>query len=799
MTQSTICLAILIKPHTSISTQALFSVKPFIDHWVVCSQVPTTNDKRAIRNALVGLPGQFLSHDLLHYGDAKNRLIGEAQKRADWVLLLDLEEQLVTMEQSPDLPKSASVGLLDVHRGRTVRVEPRLFRHDCKINYSYPAAERLSLEGLESTFVQSFSIHNDSDKTAWAKDNVANRFLLDAVLGQFDVNPTMSLAIGEIELSSGQLELALSHFERVIASSSNDAVRWMAHYLSGGICQASNELDVAIKHWYSAFELYPTRAEPLLRMAELHYQERDYATANLLAQQASNMVPPQQVDYYEPEVYHFSPRMLRARALFKMGDDDQSIELLNSLMVESVSLSQSAQIKALLEQASRRTLKINQSDATEFISSSETKFSKPKLTIGMATHDDYDGVYFSIMSIVLYHQDYLDQIEILVVDNNPSSKHGESVRGLVSRVPQARYISAQEYRGTAIRERIFQEAYGDYVLCIDCHVFLHQGVIGKLIEYFEQAPNSLDLLHGPIFYDNHDDYSTHMTPEWMEGFFGRWGVDQQGFDQANEPFEIAMQGLGLFACVKANWPGFNLKFRGFGGEEGYIHEKVRQCGGRVLCLPFLRWSHRFDRPNAPTYLNSWNDRIRNYLIGWTELGMDVEPVLQHFADLLGEQALSEVYTKFLVEYASPLWHFDTICVHSPVLFEEPILSGFGIQKRVQNTVTQQEILDFLVLAIEKKLPNLVIVKSLVEDQIEFEFSLSQVESQLYKLFRQFSGDTVFSKGVTHLVSLDKFELAIIPRSAFAKSRDSIAQSSNASLLSLEGTLIDIPTMRLVRT
>ena len=44
---------------------------------------------------------------------------------------------------------------------------------------------------------------------------------------------------------------------------------------------------------------------------------------------------------------------------------------------------------------------------------------KPKLTIGMATFDDYHGVYFSIQALRMYHPEVIDDIEILVVDNNP--------------------------------------------------------------------------------------------------------------------------------------------------------------------------------------------------------------------------------------------------------------------------------------------------------------------------------------------------------------------------------------------
>ena len=70
--------------------------------------------------------------------------------------------------------------------------------------------------------------------------------------------------------------------------------------------------------------------------------------------------------------------------------------------------------------------------------------------------------------------------------------------------------------------------------------------------------------------------------------YGRWDDNGQAQDPDAEPFDIPMQGMGLFACRRAAWPGFNPGFRGFGGEEGYIHEKFRQAGGRTLCLPFMK-------------------------------------------------------------------------------------------------------------------------------------------------------------------------------------------------------------------
>ncbi len=133
--------------------------------------------------------------------------------------------------------------------------------------------------------------------------------------------------------------------------------------------------------------------------------------------------------------------------------------------------------------------------------------------------------------------------------------------------------------------------------------------------------------------DNLKALDTHWRPQWSAGMLGKWDYDARGADPSAPPFEIPMQGLGVFACRKEAWPGFNPRLRGFGGEEGYIHEKFRQRGGRVFCLPFLRWLHRFDRPLAPPNWVSWDDRIRNYLIAHDELGHDPSAAIAHFEEL----------------------------------------------------------------------------------------------------------------------------------------------------------------------
>ncbi len=278
------------------------------------------------------------------------------------------------------------------------------------------------------------------------------------------------------------------------------------------------------------------------------------------------------------------------------------------------------------------------------------KLAKKKLCIGMATYDDYDGVYFSAQAIRLYHPEVADDTEIMVLDNHPTGKCANDLKVLDSKIKNYRYIPVVEKTGTAIRDMIFENANADYVLCIDCHVFIEPGSIKKLIDYFDVNPQCNDLLQGPMYSDNLKDLSTHFKPVWNKGMYGIWGTDQRAEHVDAPVFEIPMQGLGLFACSKESWPGFNKKFRGFGGEEGYIHEKFRQAGGKILCLPFLRWMHRFARPMGVPYPINWQDRIRNYLIGFTELGLDTQPIIEHFNDHLNESVTADVVKAFENEF-----------------------------------------------------------------------------------------------------------------------------------------------------
>lgn len=254
-----------------------------------------------------------------------------------------------------------------------------------------------------------------------------------------------------------------------------------------------------------------------------------------------------------------------------------------------------------------------------------------KLTIGMATYDDYDGMYFTIQSIRMYHSEIIDEIEFIIIDNNPYGKHAKAIKEFVKSISQpARYIPFSEYSSAFLKGKVFEYANTPYVLILDCHVLLEKGSIKKLINFFDAGKDCGNILHGPLLYDGLKNISTHFELKWRGQMWGTWATDKRGGDINGDPFEIPAQGMGLFSCRKDAWVGFNPRFRGFGGEEGYIHEKYRKFGKKAICLPFLRWVHRFGRPGGVPFRCVTQDRIKNYFIGFEELGLDTGPIYDHF-------------------------------------------------------------------------------------------------------------------------------------------------------------------------
>lgn len=246
------------------------------------------------------------------------------------------------------------------------------------------------------------------------------------------------------------------------------------------------------------------------------------------------------------------------------------------------------------------------------------------LTVVMATYREFDLLWATLAGLRANHQVPFD---IVVQDNSPElDPRARSSTLAVG----GRYFHRPDLTGTsASRDSAIRFARTPWVLCIDAHILFEEGAIRRLIEYLETRAQPNEIITGPLINDDGRVGGTHWKQNHPPGLWGVWDVDPRLADPDGEPGEIPMQGLGVFCVNREFWPGFNPLNRGFGGEEGIIHETYRQLGGKAVCLPSLRWRHKFrdisgwDKNPVPYPLHL-EDHVWNLLVGHRELGIEAK-------------------------------------------------------------------------------------------------------------------------------------------------------------------------------
>lgn len=245
-----------------------------------------------------------------------------------------------------------------------------------------------------------------------------------------------------------------------------------------------------------------------------------------------------------------------------------------------------------------------------------------RYTIGMPSYNNLTEVYFTVQSLRMYHD--LTDCEIVIIDNYGD----DGLRAFCQKTGEpVRYYLHKEVQGVShAKNKIFEHAKGEYVLVIDSHILMKTGVL-------DFTPPGDDMIQGPLLCADNKNFMCEWLPQWRSKMWGIWSPKIAVADLPKQPWEIWATGAGFFAVKKSSWLGFNKNFRGFGGESGYIQEKYRKAGRKVWCYPNMQWMHLFyNQGRKIPYPLKLEDRIRNYLYGFKELGLDTKPIFDEFGE-----------------------------------------------------------------------------------------------------------------------------------------------------------------------
>jgi len=160
-----------------------------------------------------------------------------------------------------------------------------------------------------------------------------------------------------------------------------------------------------------------------------------------------------------------------------------------------------------------------------------------KISIAMPAYKDAAGVNLTLACLRNHHSpELLKRIGLVVVDNFPefAAKDGKAIAAgdtheylhMLSTCKEfrsAKLVPMQHPVGTApAKDRAALECDGDLRIVIDSHVDFLPGSLEAVIEYFEQRPESIDLVQGALKFDLPGMYATHFNDTWGSEMWGQW-------------------------------------------------------------------------------------------------------------------------------------------------------------------------------------------------------------------------------------------------------------------------------------
>jgi len=333
---STFCLNMIVKNEAPVIRRCLASVRPWIDAWVVVDTGSTDGTQALVREALDGIPGELFERPWVDFGHNRSEAIALAGRRADYLLFLDADEELVVPGGFvwPDLQGDAYSLLhcfsgMDYHRASLAatrlpwRFEGVLHEHlDC------PAPHRVDrLDGPHILVRPEGARSRDPRK--YEKDAA----LLEGALQREPGNTRYAFYLAQSYRDAGQPERSLEVYERRAAMGGWEEEVWYALYQVALLKEALRHPGPEVLGAYlRAHQFRHTRPETLGQLARYCRLGHDHHLAYLFAREAMEILPTADILFVDPSFSLWRNRDEYAIACYWTGRYRESAQVCRALL-----------------------------------------------------------------------------------------------------------------------------------------------------------------------------------------------------------------------------------------------------------------------------------------------------------------------------------------------------------------------------------------------------------------------------------------------------------------------------------
>ena len=330
--RKTICLVMIVRNEEAVIRRCLESVRPFIDHWVICDTGSTDDTLGVIRRTLAGIPGELHETPWRDFGHNRTVALNLARGKADYHLLLDGD---MTLAAPGDFRSALTAdsylvryaGALDYWVERVVSD-----RHAWE--YVGPAHEyiRSPTATTRAKLADAIVTHHGDGGCQRGK---IERYLasLKEALEKDPDNARHLFYIAESYRDLGNVPQAIEWYEKRAAMGGWDEEQWYSLYQ---IAQLQQWMGIAwplvLEAYLRAYAFRPTRLEPLCHIARFYRENQQYQLGYLFSRVVTETPYPDDILFVERSVYEYALPMEYAICCDQLGKHQEAVAVFRAVL-----------------------------------------------------------------------------------------------------------------------------------------------------------------------------------------------------------------------------------------------------------------------------------------------------------------------------------------------------------------------------------------------------------------------------------------------------------------------------------